>query len=126
MELLARIERREDYMVEELGLEYLEATFRVSFIRDQVEVPPEDFCLLVRNVLSEGGHPGTITFMEDDCIISVRKADEVPEQARFADTARGPVPVVKVVMSMMNDTTREIVEYGPNDERLRSTVQLKS
>ena len=52
---------------------------------------------------------GTITFMEDERVVSVRNIEEVPESARFANR-------------MMGDRAREIVEYGPNDERLRSTV----
>jgi hypothetical protein len=125
VELLSTIERGQDYLNNELGLEYRAKRFVVSFIQSEVAVPPEDFCALVREALGQGGHPGTITIMEDERVIAVRKVDEVPEEARFADTPAGPKPVVKVVMRMMSETTREIVEYGPNDERLRSTIQTK-
>lgn len=68
-------------------------------------------------------HPGTITYMDGDTntVISVKPIDTVPESMRFA----GAIPVVKVVTRTMNANTREVVEYGPNDELLRSTIQTR-
>jgi hypothetical protein len=127
VELVAGLERREDFVVGELGLEFLEDRFRVSFIRNELEVSAVEFCQLVRSALREDSeHPGTITYVEGDRVVSVRNAAEVPEQARFARMQRGLVPIVKVVMRQMSDTMREIIEYGPSGERLRSTVQRKT
>jgi hypothetical protein len=46
----------------------------------------------------------------------------VPEALRFGNTLNGCIPVVKVVM-IPKGTSREIIEYGPNGEFIRSTIQ---
>ncbi len=72
-------------------------------------------------------HPGTITFINGDTneVISVKPAADLPETMRFATTHDGAVPVVKVVMRTMDKDSREIVDYGPNGEFLRSTIQIR-
>jgi hypothetical protein len=71
-------------------------------------------------------HPGTITYVDGDTgeTLSVENVIGLSEEECFAETAAGLVPIVKVVATMMDESTREIVEYGPGDERLRSTIQF--
>jgi hypothetical protein len=69
-------------------------------------------------------HPGHIVFFENERVVSVARAASVPESARFAPSASGPVPVVKVVASRAG-AQRFIREYGPEGQLLRSTVQLQ-
>ena len=68
-------------------------------------------------------HPGVIVFFEGERQVATRRASELPEELLFADTPRGRVPVVKVVAHIGADR-REILEFGPDDQLLRSTLQL--
>lgn len=72
-------------------------------------------------------HPGKITYIDGNTnkVVSTDDVAKVPESLRFADTPAGRVPVVKVIATVAGDQ-RTIREYGPKDELLRSTVQLKS
>jgi hypothetical protein len=71
-------------------------------------------------------HPGTITYVDADAHTEkVRSVADVPDRLRFADTASGKVPVVRVVARIAGGQ-RFIREYGPNGELLRSTVQRRS
>lgn len=71
-------------------------------------------------------HPGKIVFIDGDTgkVIDQDNASEVPEDVAYAETDDGLVPVVKVVAHTLEDR-RTIEEYGPNDELLRSTLQIK-
>ncbi len=71
-------------------------------------------------------HPGKITYIDGNTnkVVSTEDIAKVPETLRFADTPSGKVPVVKVIATVAGDQ-RHIREYGPNDQLLRSTVQLK-
>ncbi len=115
----------QDYGNEELRIDHIDERLRVKFLDEIYWCEPRALSGLIERTLQEGAHPGTITYLEDDKIVSVRKVDEVPERARFAETANGLVPIVRVVRRMMGDSMAEIVEYGPNGERLRSTVQMR-
>lgn len=72
-------------------------------------------------------HPGTITYLDGNthAVVSVEAVENVPEALRFADTPTGKVPVVKVIATVAGDQ-RTIREYGPGDQLLRSTVQLRT
>ncbi len=70
-------------------------------------------------------HPGKIVFVDGitQQVVKERSAAEVPFNVRFIETEDGLVPVVKIV----NFTTAEqqiIRQYGPDDQLLRSTVQI--
>jgi len=71
-------------------------------------------------------HPGRIIYVDGDsgAIVSERDVGEVPESGRFVHTERGPVPVVRVEASVAGDK-RFIKEYGPGNELLRTTVQIR-
>ncbi len=71
-------------------------------------------------------HPGTIVYVDGTTQKETarRSITEVPESLRFAPTAEGLVPVVRVVAYTEGDQ-RIIREYGPAGELLRSTVQLR-
>lgn len=78
------------------------------------------------SIMSEPKHPGFITYVDGDTntTVSTDPVASVPPGMRFADTASGKVPVVKVVATTAGNQ-RFIREYGPGDQLLRSTVQLK-
>jgi hypothetical protein len=71
-------------------------------------------------------HPGTIVYVDGATQKETGRVsiDTVPESLRFAPTADGLVPVVKVV-AHTEGNRRTIREYGPAGELLRSTVQVK-
>jgi hypothetical protein len=72
-------------------------------------------------------HPGKVLYVDGNSgqVLETIDAAEMPDSIRFADTERGRVPVVKVIATIVGDK-RYVREYGPNDELLRSTVQLKN
>ena len=72
-------------------------------------------------------HPGEIAYIDGNTseIVSRKRASQVPEKMRFVETTDGLVPVVKVVAHVFGDR-RTIQEFGPNDELLRSTIQLRT
>ena len=72
-------------------------------------------------------HPGKILFVDADGTQPdhERDASEVPESIRFADTAEGPKPVVRVVKTTAGDT-RFIEQYGEDGALLRRTVQKRA
>ena len=78
------------------------------------------------NIVSQPNHPGKIVFIDGDTdeVVSEDPIAEVPEELQFAETDRGPVPIVKVV-SRTKGEERTISEYGPDDELLRRTVQIR-
>ncbi len=71
-------------------------------------------------------HPGTIVFVDGKTqeITDTMKAAEVPESIRFVETAEGRVPVVKIV-EITTDKERFIHFYGPDDQFLKSTIQVR-
>ncbi len=71
-------------------------------------------------------HPGTIVYVDGTTQKETeqRSITEVPESLRFAPTAQGLVPIVRVVAYTQGDR-RSIREYGPAGELLRSTLQLR-
>lgn len=71
-------------------------------------------------------HPGQITYLDGNTgnVVAVNDVQQVPESMRFVETTHGLVPVVKVVATTIEDE-RLIQEYGPNDEMLRSTRQVR-
>lgn len=76
--------------------------------------------------MSKPRHPGFIVYVDGDTKEESREPiSAVPESLRFAETEDGEVPVVKVV-SFLEGNRRIIREYGPNDQFLRSTVQIRS
>jgi len=68
-------------------------------------------------------HPGKITYVDGRTqkVIEIEDAADVPESMRFAETPRGLVPIVKVVLHRERERS-EIHEYGPDGELLRSTA----
>ncbi len=70
-------------------------------------------------------HPGEIEYVdgatgEVTCRVP---ADDVPEQIRFAPGPDGaPRPVVRITVLTLGDR-REIRQFGPEGELLRSTYQ---
>jgi len=74
-------------------------------------------------------HPGKIAYysIEDgkQRLVSERSVNDVPDTARYAQTSHGMVPVVKVVATTTGNQ-RFIREYGPQDEFLRATTQLRT
>ena len=71
-------------------------------------------------------HPGTIAYYENrngrEINIGTERIENVPESMHFCQTAKGWIPVVKVVTIINNQGyPREIIEYGPKNERLKST-----
>lgn len=121
---LHAVESGQDFATDEVMFEFLDDSLRVSFVTTKHECAPSPFCALLRQLLGDV-HPGTITYMMDDQVVSVRDVNELPESSRFANTREGKVPVVKVVALTMSDKMREVIEYGPNNNRLRSTIQMK-
>lgn len=71
-------------------------------------------------------HPGQITYLDGNTgdVVAVSDVQEVPESMRFVETESGLVPVVKVVATIV-ENERLIQEYGPDDEILRSTKQVR-
>ncbi len=71
-------------------------------------------------------HPGKIVFVDGKThqITDTLQAAEVPESIRFAETAKGWVPVVKIV-EITTDKERFIHFYGPDDQFLKSTIQVR-
>jgi hypothetical protein len=112
-------------LLPELVFEVLGNRLRVSFLDEQRECSLRFFLVALRAALRPP-HPGTITYLEEDRVVSVQPIEEVPEGARYAETSDGLVPVVKVVAAPMGPDAREIVELGPSGQRLRSTVQVRS
>ena len=119
------LERKEDYATDELMFEHLEESLRVRFVTANAECPPRGLCAAMRDALLNA-HPGTITYLVDDRVVFVCAAAELPETSCFADTQNGKIPIVKVVALTMSEKMREVVEYGPDDSRLRSTIQMKN
>jgi hypothetical protein len=77
--------------------------------------------------MSKPKHPGFIRYIDGKTQQELRRMDiaQVPEDLRYAQTPGGWVPVVKVV-SFEEGNQRTLREYGPAEELLRSTVQLRS
>ncbi|HYH94352.1 hypothetical protein [Hyalangium sp.] len=77
--------------------------------------------------MSKPKHPGFIRYIDGKTQQEVRRLDisQVPESLQYAQTPNGWVPVVKVV-SLVEGPQRTLREYGPADELLRSTVQVRS
>jgi hypothetical protein len=75
-------------------------------------------------------HPGKISYYELDPVTKQEKLtstveiDKVPEAMRFGDTPEGLIPIVKVVM-IPGDKFREIIEYGPKNQFVRNTIQIR-
>ena len=75
-------------------------------------------------------HPGKIFYYEwdpitkEEILTSTELIKNIPESLRFGDTPDGFIPVVKVVM-IPKGQNREIIEYGPNGQFLRSTIQYQ-
>jgi len=76
--------------------------------------------------MTRPAHPGTIVYVDGATQQEVRRlpVEEVPESMRFRATARGLVPVVKVV-AIEDGNQRSLLEYGPDGEFLFSTLQRK-
>ena len=70
-------------------------------------------------------HPGTVVFIDGSTSRETNRVAicDLPPSMCFENTADGPIPVVKIVVHE-TDHQRLISMYGPNDEFLRSTVQL--
>jgi hypothetical protein len=62
-------------------------------------------------------------FFDGERQVAARLASELPDSIFFADTPSGRVPVVKVV-AHVGDDRREILEFGPDGQLLRSTLQI--
>ena len=83
-------------------------------------------------MMADKKHPGKITFVECmdgvEKVVKVEDVLNVPESMRFRKDASGKdVPVVKTVaMKTADGRVREIIEYGPKGEFLRSTVAAPS
>jgi hypothetical protein len=71
--------------------------------------------------------PRYITVIDEDTgrVLARNDISTVPEALRFADTPEGRVSVVKVIVRTRDDR-REIKEYGPNDELLRTSACYRS
>jgi hypothetical protein len=76
--------------------------------------------------MSKPKHPGFIRYIDGQTQQEVRRMDisQVPEALQYAQTPGGWVPVVKVVSTEAGNQ-RTLREYGPSDELLRSTVQVR-
>jgi hypothetical protein len=120
VDIVARLSRFEGVSIEEVGFELRTPHLHVSFLRDGYDVEPAALIALMERAL-RGKHPGTITFLRDGAVVSVREAKDLPESQQFANTPRGPVPVVKVDARTADGKPREVLEYGENGELLRST-----
>jgi hypothetical protein len=72
-------------------------------------------------------HPGSITYYErvdgKEKKVKTTPIDQIPESMWFGETNKGRVPIVKVVAQPMGNG-REIIEYGPKGEFIRSTIML--
>ena len=71
--------------------------------------------------------PSTVTFVDGNTgkIVSVDPRDSLPESMRHAPGADGGlVPVVRVI-AITSERIREIHEYGPDGELLRTTAQRR-
>lgn len=70
-------------------------------------------------------HPGQIAFYEikegQEVLLHTDPIKSIPINMQFIDTPNGKIPVVKCVM-MGEGSFREIIEYGPKGEFLRSTI----
>jgi hypothetical protein len=72
-------------------------------------------------------HPGKITYYE--LIDGIEKEsgttsiDQIPENMRFGRNEKGTVPIVKIVWQNRKDG-REIHEYGPDGELLRTSIMI--
>ncbi len=76
------------------------------------------------NEIVADAHPGVIVFFDGERPVASRLASELPASMLFADTPSGRVPVVKVV-AHVGDDRREILEFGPDGQLLRSTLQIR-
>ncbi|WNG57590.1 hypothetical protein F0U59_24635 [Archangium gephyra] len=76
--------------------------------------------------MSKPKHPGFIRYFDGKTQQEVRRLEisQVPEPLQYAKTPNGWVPVVKVV-AIEEGNQRTLREYGPGDELLRSTVQVR-
>ncbi|MEZ4726309.1 MAG: hypothetical protein R3E79_04150 [Caldilineaceae bacterium] len=70
-------------------------------------------------------HPGKIVFIDGTTqeVTAEVDAETVPLTIRFVETDDGLAPVVKIV-NYTTEGRRIIRQYGPNDELLKSTVQI--
>jgi hypothetical protein len=73
-------------------------------------------------------HPGKIDFFQlIEGKLELKKTElieKIPESMRFVNLDGKEVPVVKCVSQNMGDHL-EIIEYGPKDKFLRSTIARK-
>lgn len=123
--LLLAVRRGEPFVVEALRLAVVDGRIEGTLGGERRACAAMAFGDLVCAVLAtdpSGAHPGSIVHLDGEEVVSVRSVDEVPEPMRFAPTARGLVPVVKVIRRAMSDTMHEILEHGPRGELLRTTV----
>nr|MDO8112710.1 hypothetical protein [Candidatus Sigynarchaeota archaeon] len=78
--------------------------------------------------MPEKKHPGKISFFENvngtEKLVKIDDVKNMPESMRFRKDMHGKdVPVVKTVAMKTSDgNIREIIEYGPNDQFLASTM----
>lgn len=77
--------------------------------------------------MSKPKHPGYIRYIDGKTQQEVRRVEisQVPESLQYVQTPGGWVPVVKVV-AFEQEERRTLREYGPGEELLRSTVQVRS
>ena len=70
-------------------------------------------------------NPGKIYYYENkgsgEILVETCDVKEVPESMRFVEVNGKRIPVVKVVMLQSGDF-KEIIEYGPKEKFLRSTI----
>jgi hypothetical protein len=70
-------------------------------------------------------HPGQVVFWDGNTnkIVRTASASELPIQMLWAETKEGKVAVVKVIATTFGDQ-RHVLEYGPENQLLRSTTQI--
>lgn len=71
-------------------------------------------------------HPGNVEYFENrhgkETLVQTEKITNPKDTSHFFKGSDGWVPVVKVVAIMDDDGfPKEIIEYGPHGERLRSS-----
>jgi hypothetical protein len=71
-------------------------------------------------------HPGKIIYIDGNSneVLREQNIEDVPESLHYVQTDKGLVPVVKVVATTY-ENRRFIRQYGPDDEFLSETVQIK-
>lgn len=77
--------------------------------------------------MSKPEHPGKIIYLDGNTqqVVSEANIEDVPESLRFAESADGFIPIVKVIATVVGDR-RYIREYGPDGQLLRSTIQVRT